>query len=65
MGYFQHVKSLLFQQQPNYSHLRQLFTEEIEKTEDKQSYFMFDWEQQEGCDPLDSIPAIEEEGKVS
>ncbi|CAD8172615.1 unnamed protein product [Paramecium octaurelia] len=38
--YFQHVKSLLFQQQPNYSHLRNLF----EKQPQDYDHQLYDWE---------------------
>ncbi|CAD8171515.1 unnamed protein product [Paramecium pentaurelia] len=78
--YFQHVKSLLFQQQPNYSHLRNLFEKQLLEY----NHQLYDWElktiekqQQQDLqiDPnsipdirqqndLDIIPPVDEEGQV-
>ncbi|KAM3147615.1 hypothetical protein pb186bvf_000422 [Paramecium bursaria] len=60
MMYFQHVKSLLFQQQPNYSLLRALFQKQLEETKSIQS--LYDWETFR-MDPLIdpySVPDIEQ-----
>ncbi|CAD8062658.1 unnamed protein product [Paramecium primaurelia] len=61
--YFQHVKSLLFQQQPNYQHLRNLFEKQLLEY----NHQLYDWEiktiekQQQQQDVLidpNSIPDI-------
>ncbi|CAD8177239.1 unnamed protein product [Paramecium pentaurelia] len=77
--YFQHVKSLLFQQQPNYSHLRNLFEKQLQDYEHQ----LYDWELKQMelqtqdilIDPdsipnirlqteIDLVPPVDEEGEV-
>ncbi|CAD8074060.1 unnamed protein product [Paramecium sonneborni] len=78
--YFQHVKSLLFQQQPNYSHLRNLFEKQLLEYDHQ----LYDWEikliekqqyEELLIDPnsipdikqqneLDQVPPVDEEGQI-
>ncbi|CAD8175145.1 unnamed protein product [Paramecium pentaurelia] len=77
--YFQHVKSLLFQQQPNYSHLRNLFEKQLQDYDHQ----LYDWELKQMekqtqdilIDPnsipnirlqseIDLVPPVDEEGEA-
>ncbi|CAK81037.1 unnamed protein product (macronuclear) [Paramecium tetraurelia] len=79
INYFQHVKSLLFQQQPNYSHLRNLFEKQLQDYDHQ----LYDWElklmekhtQDVLIDPdtipdirlqseIDLVPPVDEEGEA-